>query len=147
MTSWLLGIIGVIFLGVLLDIMYPNGKTNVFCKGVFGLFAVVVLITPIIKLPSQTASFPRKCRKKPHFMQLFYHKSSLVSMMICADWHLITEKEASFACFLFFFKFQLLPYRVCGRIQRSRVCRHQAPSRREIRKGNRSCDRAHRRES
>ena len=45
-----MGIVGIIFLGVLLDMVYPNGKTNAFCKGVFGLFAVVVLIAPIIKL-------------------------------------------------------------------------------------------------
>ena len=48
MTSWLLGIIGVIFLGVLLDIMYPNGKTNAYCKSIFGIFAVAIIITPVI---------------------------------------------------------------------------------------------------
>ena len=49
MTSWLLSIVGIIFLGILLDIVYPNGKTNAFCKGIFGIFAVVVMISPILK--------------------------------------------------------------------------------------------------
>lgn len=50
MRSFLLSIVGVVFLGVLVDIIYPNGKTNAFCKSVFGFFAVIVMITPIIKL-------------------------------------------------------------------------------------------------
>jgi len=50
MTSWLLGVIGIVFLGVLLEIVYPNGKTNVFCRGIFGIFAVAVMLSPILKL-------------------------------------------------------------------------------------------------
>jgi len=47
--SWLLGILGVVFLGVLFDLIYPNGKTNLFCKSIFGIIAVVVMISPIFK--------------------------------------------------------------------------------------------------
>jgi len=50
MSKWLLSIIGVVFLGVMLDIVYPNGRTNVFCKSIFGIFIVFVLISPLIKL-------------------------------------------------------------------------------------------------
>lgn len=50
MTSWLFSIIGVVFLAVLIDFIYPNGKTNTFCKSIFGLFAIVILISPIIKI-------------------------------------------------------------------------------------------------
>jgi len=50
MTSWLLSIVGIIFLGVLIDILYPYGKTNTFCKSIFGIFSVFVLISPILKL-------------------------------------------------------------------------------------------------
>ena len=44
MTKWLLSILGVVFLAVLLDIVYPNGKTNKFCKSIFGLFAIIGVV-------------------------------------------------------------------------------------------------------
>lgn len=50
MTAWLLSIVGVVFLGVLVDIIAPNGKTNTVIKCVFGIFVLVVMATPIIKL-------------------------------------------------------------------------------------------------
>lgn len=50
MTKWLLSIVGVIFMGVLLDLLYPNGKTNAFCKSIFGIFAVFMIIQPILNL-------------------------------------------------------------------------------------------------
>ncbi|MGN0960866.1 MAG: hypothetical protein ACI4PF_01550 [Christensenellales bacterium] len=50
MTSWLLGIVGVVFLGVLFDLVYPNGKTNAFCKSIFGVISVIMIISPILKL-------------------------------------------------------------------------------------------------
>ena len=50
MSSWLLSITGVIFLGVLFDLIYPNGKTNTLCKTIFGVVAVVVMITPILNI-------------------------------------------------------------------------------------------------
>ena len=50
MSAWLLGIIGIVFLGVLLEIVYPNGKTNAFCRSIFGIFAVVIMISPLLKL-------------------------------------------------------------------------------------------------
>ncbi len=50
MSSWLLSITGVIFLGVLFDLIYPNGKTNTLCKTIFGIVAVVVMITPILNI-------------------------------------------------------------------------------------------------
>lgn len=50
MTSWVLSIVGVVFLGMLLDIAYPNGKTNKLCKSIFGLITLVVIINPIFKI-------------------------------------------------------------------------------------------------
>ena len=49
MNGWLLTIIGVVFLGVMIDLIYPNGKTNTFCKGIFGIFVVFVLVSPVLK--------------------------------------------------------------------------------------------------
>ena len=48
MTKWLLSLIGVVFLGVLFDVIYPNGKTNAFCKGLFGIFTIYIIVSPII---------------------------------------------------------------------------------------------------
>lgn len=50
MTGWLFSIVGVVFLAVLIDFVYPNGKTNTFCKSMFGLFAVIILVSPITKI-------------------------------------------------------------------------------------------------
>lgn len=54
MTKWLLGIVGVVFLGVLLDLLYPNGKTNAFCKSIFGIFAVYAMISPLFSIKLDT---------------------------------------------------------------------------------------------
>ena len=50
MKAWLLSILGVVFLAVLLDMIYPTGKTNAFCKSIFRVFAVIMLISPIFKI-------------------------------------------------------------------------------------------------
>ena len=50
MSSWLLTITGVIFLGVLFDLIYPNGKTNSLCITIFGLVAVFVMVTPVLNI-------------------------------------------------------------------------------------------------
>ena len=50
MKSWLLSIVGVVFLSVLFDLIYPNGKINRLCKSIFGIFAVFVMISPLLKI-------------------------------------------------------------------------------------------------
>lgn len=50
MKNWMISIIGVAFLAVLVDVIYPNGKTNTFCKSIFGIFAVFIMISPILKI-------------------------------------------------------------------------------------------------
>lgn len=50
MSVWLLSIIGVVFLGVMLDILYPNGKTVTICKSVFGIIVVIILFNPIFEI-------------------------------------------------------------------------------------------------
>ncbi len=50
MKNWMISIIGVAFLSVLIDIIYPNGKTNAFCKSIFGIFAIFIMISPILKI-------------------------------------------------------------------------------------------------
>lgn len=50
MKEWLISIVGVVFLGVLVDIISPNGKTNNIIKCVFSLFVLIVIVTPVLKL-------------------------------------------------------------------------------------------------
>lgn len=50
MSSWLLSIVGVVFLSILFDLIYPNGKTNAFCKSIFGIIAIFIIISPILKI-------------------------------------------------------------------------------------------------
>ena len=56
MSAWLLSVIGVVFLAVLLDFVYPNGKTNAFCKSIFGIFAMIMLIYPSVKIDISSLS-------------------------------------------------------------------------------------------
>lgn len=48
--SWMLSIVGVAFLGILFDLIYPNGRINALCKSIFGLIAVFVMISPILHI-------------------------------------------------------------------------------------------------
>ena len=56
MSAWLLSVIGVVCLAVLLDFVYPNGKTNAFCKSIFGIFAMIMLIYPLVKIDISSLS-------------------------------------------------------------------------------------------
>ena len=44
---WVLGIVGVVFCGVVLDLIYPNGKTNILIKSIFGIILIMVILKPI----------------------------------------------------------------------------------------------------
>ena len=47
MKGWILSIVGIIFLGVIIEIVLPNGKTNSFIKHIFNVFVLFVIISPI----------------------------------------------------------------------------------------------------
>lgn len=50
MAAWLLSIVGVIAIGVLLDILMPEGETNKYIKGIFSIVVVLVIVAPLPKL-------------------------------------------------------------------------------------------------
>ena len=50
MISYILSIVGIVFLGVLVDIILPDGEMNKYVKGVFSIIAMCVIISPIPKL-------------------------------------------------------------------------------------------------
>lgn len=49
MNVWLLSIVGVVSLGVLLEILLADGETSKYIKGVFALAVVLVLVSPLPK--------------------------------------------------------------------------------------------------
>lgn len=57
MTAWIISIVGVVVLGVLVDVMLPEGSTAKYIKGVFGLIALAVMIAPLPKLFNRDFNF------------------------------------------------------------------------------------------
>jgi len=47
MAGWIMGIVGVVCLGVLLDLVIPEGQTAKYIKGVFALVVIFVIISPL----------------------------------------------------------------------------------------------------
>lgn len=50
MSTWLLSIVGVVSLGVLIEIIMPEGEHSKYIKGIFSLVVVFVIISPFPKL-------------------------------------------------------------------------------------------------
>ena len=48
MSGYLITLLGVILLGVLVDIILPSGSTSKYISGMFAIFVIFVIITPII---------------------------------------------------------------------------------------------------
>lgn len=49
MTGWIINIIGMVFIGVILEVILPTGKTNAFIKMVFAIFLLYVIVMPLPK--------------------------------------------------------------------------------------------------
>ncbi len=50
MSGWLLGIVGIICLGLLLEIVLPEGQTTKYVRGAFSLLVIFVVIAPLPKI-------------------------------------------------------------------------------------------------
>ena len=50
LNSYVLSIVGVVFLGVLVDVIMPDGEMNKYVKGVFSMLALFVIMSPVQKL-------------------------------------------------------------------------------------------------
>ncbi len=49
-SSWVLSIVGIVFIGVLVDVILPEGQMNKYVKSIFALVVVFVIISPIAKM-------------------------------------------------------------------------------------------------
>lgn len=47
LSAWITGIVGVICLGILLEIVLPEGQTSKYVKGAFSLLVVFVIAAPL----------------------------------------------------------------------------------------------------
>lgn len=54
MTAWILSIVGIVFVGVLFDLICPEGKMSTFIKSVFAIMTLFVIIRPIPKWLKQS---------------------------------------------------------------------------------------------
>ncbi len=50
MRAWVLSICGVVFLGLMVDVLSPEGKINKFIKGVFAIILLYVIVNPIVDI-------------------------------------------------------------------------------------------------
>lgn len=57
MNAWLLSIVGVVAIGVLLEILLEEGQTTKYIKGVFSLAVVFVIVAPLPKLLDKNFDF------------------------------------------------------------------------------------------
>lgn len=57
MNTWLLSIVGVVAIGVLLEILLEEGQTAKYIKGIFSLAIVLVIVAPIPKLLNKNFDF------------------------------------------------------------------------------------------
>ena len=57
LSSYLLGIVGVVLLTVLIDLILPDGKINKYIKSVIAIVVVAVIISPVAKLVKSDFDF------------------------------------------------------------------------------------------
>lgn len=50
MSTWILSIVGMAFLGVMIDVVSPSGAINKFIKSIFSVLVLFVLVSPIKNL-------------------------------------------------------------------------------------------------
>lgn len=52
MSGYVLSILGIVLLGVIIDVIIPSGNINKYIKSVFSIFVVAVIISPVVKFIS-----------------------------------------------------------------------------------------------
>ena len=50
MTEWILSIVGIVFVGIIFDMISPEGKLSTFIKSIFAIITLFVIVSPIPKL-------------------------------------------------------------------------------------------------
>lgn len=50
MNAWLLSIVGIVCVGILIEIIMPEGEHSKYIKGIFAIVVIFVIISPLPKL-------------------------------------------------------------------------------------------------
>lgn len=84
MTGYILSVLGIVVAGVIIDIIVPSGTINKYIRGVYSIFVVAVLISPIMKLMNKTHDFSIKYQDYSLNENLlsYIYKSKVDSMQI-----------------------------------------------------------------
>lgn len=54
MSGYILSILGIVIVGVLVDIVVPSGTINKYIKSIYAIFVLAVMLSPVIKFLSNT---------------------------------------------------------------------------------------------
>lgn len=57
MSAWLLSIVGVVTLGILLQIVMPKGQTTKYVRGAFSLLVIFVIVSPLTDIGGSAFDF------------------------------------------------------------------------------------------
>lgn len=57
MSGYILSILGIVIVGVFVDIIVPSGAINKYIKSIYSIFVVAVLISPVINFISKKHDF------------------------------------------------------------------------------------------
>lgn len=55
--SWLMSVVGITLIGVLVDLILPNGTMQKYIKSIFSIFVVFVMVYPIINIDINKLDF------------------------------------------------------------------------------------------
>ncbi|MBQ9715331.1 MAG: stage III sporulation protein AF [Clostridia bacterium] len=50
MSSWVVSIVGIVLLGLVADVVLPQGQTNKYIKSIFSIVTIFVVVSPLPKL-------------------------------------------------------------------------------------------------
>ena len=50
MSSWVVSIVGIVLLGLVADVVLPQGQTNKYIKSIFSIVTIFVIVSPLPKL-------------------------------------------------------------------------------------------------
>ena len=56
-SSWILSIVGVVVVGVIIDLIMSDGQMSKYIKGIVAIVTVLVIVLPLPKLANQEISF------------------------------------------------------------------------------------------
>lgn len=90
MASWMMSIVGIVCLGVLLDLIMPEGQTSKYIKGIFSLLVIFVIVSPLpklfgegidFKIPESTIQLNQEYLQDISDLKLVYKENSVDSLL------------------------------------------------------------------